>query len=382
MGNVGIVVLFVMVNLGLAAVLLLQSISEKAARSSIVAEVFSVSRSSFFLKVLLPLLYADILHIFFLVFVFCISSFSIPIIAGDGRAVNLEILVFEKIFIDNNWTAAFNISVLQSLLIFVISALILRSDVQVNVTSRAGRYLKSKVGVTLIVLYLSLYLGGYALGLLKSLSYIHFLSNYVEDILAALLFSLKALSLYVACSFALIYVWLWDFLKNKKFNGALNLISLSTVVIGFSIYLFFPAEKNYDLLKMMLAFSVLSFPGLFKLFLQRPIEALSRKLVVAEVFGLSENEIIFEVIIRQLKAPFLLWLGVLSLWFTSDYAVSKAVGLQTTTLGLLSEGFLSSYRMPLSYLMSLVIVVTIILFLFFLTLIIKVGYVAYKKLTP
>ena len=121
---------------------------------------------------------------------------------------------------------------------------------------------------------------------------------------------------------------------------------------------------------------------MFKLFLQRPIEALSRQLVVAEVFGLSENEIIFEVIIRQLKAPFLLWLGVLSLWFTSDYAVSKAVGLQTTTLGLLSEGFLSSYRMPLSYLMSLVIVVTIILFLFFLTLIIKVGYVAYKKLTP
>jgi hypothetical protein len=82
-----------------------------------------------------------------------------------------------------------------------------------------------------------------------------------------------------------------------------------------------------------------------------------------------------------LKPAFALWFSVLSIWFASDYAISKAVGLQTQTLGLLAQGFLSSYRMPAAFLMSLIIILTILLFLFVLNLIMKAAYVGYKKLT-
>jgi hypothetical protein len=159
----------------------------------------------------------------------------------------------------------------------------------------------------------------------------------------------------------------------------LNLISLSTVVVGFSVYLFFPTSKNYDLIKLLLASTVLVFPTLFKLFLQSPIESISRQITVAQVYGLSPITIIIEVIIRQLKKQFLIWLSVLSVWFASDYAISKAVGLQTKSLGLMAQDFLSSYRMAVAYLMSLIIIVTILLFLILFNLMIKAIYVAYKK---
>ena len=42
--------------------------------------------------------------------------------------------------------------------------------------------------------------------------------------------------------------------------------------------------------------SILFFPSLFKLFLQRPIENLQQQILVSKMYGLSKPKIIFEVI--------------------------------------------------------------------------------------
>jgi thiamine transport system permease protein len=380
MGSAGIIILFMAVNLGLATVLIEQSAAQSVSRLAVTAEVFSISRFAFFRKIYLPAMYGNLLQIFFLVFVFCMSSFSIPLLAGDGRAVNLEILVFEKVFIDSNWAAGFGVSLVQSFIVFALSALMLNSDSSSQESHLNTKLLKGKPAVVLIAAYVGVYVLGYLVGLLQSLRFLNFVNEYKHDILAAFWFSIQALSVFAVVSVILLYVWLWDYVRNKRFSPVLHFVSLSTVVAGFAIYLFFPTSADYDLLKLILGTSVLFFVPLFKLFLQRPVESLSKQLQVAEVYGLKTSSVIIEIIFQQIKPAVMLWFLVLSIWFASDYAVSKAIGLQTQTLGLMAQGFLSSYRMPVSFLMSLIIILTILLFLVILNLIMKAAYVCYKKL--
>jgi len=383
MGSAGIIILFSVVNLGLATVLLDQAATSKLSSLAITAEVYSLRRFKFLTKIYLPVMFADLLQIFFLVFVFCMSSFSIPLLAGDGRAVNLEILVFEKVFIDNNWAAGFGVSLVQSIFVFAMSALLMESagatGALTNTNLQPSRLLRSKFFLFLVVGFLVVYVAGYGFGLIKSLSHLKFISTFSSEILAATWFSLKCLLGFILVNFCLLYLCLWDYIKCRRLNPALHLISLSTVVAGFAIYLFFPTSSDYDVVKLLLGASILLFAPLFKLFVQGPLEGLSRQLQVAEIFGLPPKSVIIEIIIRQLHSTFFLWLSVLCVWFASDYAVSRAVGIQTQTLGLMAQGFLSSYRMQASFLMSLIIIIFSFLILVILQFLAKAAYVAYKK---
>jgi len=179
---------------------------------------------------------------------------------------------------------------------------------------------------------------------------------------------------------ALLYFWLSDFIQNKKINSGVNFISLSTLVVGFAVYLMFPVGAEYDSYKFVYAFTVLTFPVLFKLYLQKPVENLKEQVAVAQIFGLSTPVIVIEIILRQIVQPFSLWVAVFSLWLVSDFAISKAIGLQTQSLGLMSQSFLSSYRLPAAYLLSALILIFVILFVSVLKYLMELSYVCYKKL--
>jgi thiamine transport system permease protein len=381
MGTPGIVFIFVLINLGFATLMTLAATQEKLANLSLTSEVFSLRRSQFFTQIYLPLLKHDLVISFFIIFIFCLSSFSIPLIVGGGKGTNLEVLIYEKIFVEQNWSVAFSLCIFQSLVIFLLSLFVLKNKQKDAEPFLAGSYLKSYMGLALVLCYLGFYLGGYFLGLIKSFDYLSFATMYVWDLADAVKFTTKALIVYIAINFLLLGLWLYDFLANKKFNLATNLISVSTVLVGFSFYLVFPVTAAYDLIKITVAMSILFFPSLFKLFLQKPIEDLKQQILVAEVCGLSKLQIIIEIIFRQISKQMYLWISFLVVWFISEYAVLKSLGVQTQTLGLLTEGFLSSYRLPLSYLMSFFILIYWAVALLFIYYSLKVAYVAYKKFT-
>ena len=379
MGSIGIIIVFVTVNAGFASVLLAQAVQNKLGHLAVVSEVFSLGRLRFLRQVYLPLLLADFKNIFFLIFVFCISSFAIPLIAGGGKGTNLEVLIYEKIFIEQNWSAAFFICLFQTLFVFLIGQFALQSSKTRGGEFVASAYLKSAAGLGALLLYLLLFFGGYLGGLLESFSYFGFFRQYSGDLLPVTLYSLGVLLLYILFNGLLLVLWLLDYLQHRRFTPALNLISVSTVVVGFSLYLFFPAGGAYDVPKIILAMTLILFPALFKLFLQKPVESIERQLSIARVCGLSDGSILYNIILRQLKAPLRLWLSVLVFWFLSDYAILKALGVQKQTLGLLTESYLSSYRLPLSYLMSGYIILLSLVFISSLYFIIRLMNVVYKK---
>lgn len=381
MGGPGIVILFVLINLGFTTLLTYSATRERLGMLSVVSEVYSLGRSRFFLKIYFPLLRRDLIINFFMVFIFCLSSFSIPLIVGGGKGTNLEVLIYEKIFIEQNWSAAFGLCLFQAALIFGLSFFVLKSKYyNPPVEFSSGNYLKSYPGFFLIVIYLMIYLGGYAVELMKSFGAVDFILQYGPELWAATLFTTKALIFYLILNFSLLILWLMDYLKNQRFSLAINLISVSTVLIGFAIYLAFPLTREYDSIKIIFAMSILFFPSLFKLFLQRSIENLQQQILISQVYGLSWATIIVDVIFRQISRQLYLWLSILIIGFVSEYAVLKALGVQTQTLGLFTEGFLSGYRLSLSYLMSFYILIYWLFAMIMVYLILKVADVVYKKL--
>lgn len=383
MGSLGIIILFIFINLGFATLLLFGATREKLGSLPLISEVYSLGRINFFRKIYFPLLKTDLMMNFLMIFIFCLSSFSVPLIVGGGRGTNIEVLIYEKIFVDQNWPAAFSLCLTQALLIFVISAVLLKGRQNAEPAEfSSGRYLKSYFGLLLIGTYLAVYFGGYAIGLFRSFSYFDFIYEYRAELLEVTLFTTKALLLYLLLNFILLLLWLFDYLENLSFTPANNLISASTVLVGFTFYLLLPLTKNFDIVKIIFAMSILFFPSLFKLFLQQPIENLHQQILISKMYGLSKPKIIFEIILRQIPQRFFLWVSLLTIWFIAEYALLKALGVQTPTLGLFSEGFLSSYRLPISYFMSFYILVywfLVMLILFFSQ---KVLYVAYKKFSP
>lgn len=382
MGPIGVVFVYVLINLGLTVLLTYFSIAEKIGDLASVSQVYGLSRFTFLRKVFFPLLWTDLLNHFFLIFIFCLSSFSVPLMAGGGKGTNLEVLIYEKIFIGQDWSGAFTLALLQSAGVFVLGFLFLKRNSHHQAPSTTQSYLRSCAGAVSLLIYLLIYLGGYFVGLAKSLSAFHFFSDFAADLIQSSLFSLASLLCYMIWSLFLLLLWIWDYIAHDKINPAINLLYASTVTVGFSFYLLFPLDKQYDSFKLVFAMSILLFPTMFKLFIEPALLGMKEQIQVAKIFGLKTTYILYDVIFLQLQQRALWgWLSFSVMWFLSDYAVSRAIGLQTQSLGLLSESFLGSYRLSLGYLMSFYIFILSLFAVGVLYLMLRLGDVFYKKLT-
>ena len=239
-GTTGIAFIFLIVHLGFAVIFVHTAVIEKMGSFPAVAEVFGLNRVLFLRKIFFPSMRSDLLSCFLMIFIFCFSSLSIPLVAGGGRDTNIEVLVFEKIFINQNWSSAWTIGILQSLFLSLMSLFFLRSKNSVKSEFFHGDYLKSPLGYVGILVYLFLYLGGYGLGVIQALPETGAVLLFFSDIWNATLNTFNFFALYLLLSAGLLYLWLYDFAQNYKMNFSVHLIAASTIIVGFSFYLTFP----------------------------------------------------------------------------------------------------------------------------------------------
>lgn len=352
MGHIGVIFIFILVNLGFSTFQMCYAIQEKVGQFALVSDVFGISRLRFYRKILIPLIWPDLKLNFIFVFLFCISSLSIPLVAGGGKGTNLEVLIYEKIFIDQNWSTAWFLMILQSGLVFGLSFFFLKSRSYQIKEFAIHKFLKSKLAAVGISLYLLVYLGGYFYHLAQSLQALEFMSEYIKEIIASTFNSFAIIAAVLVISYVVLLIWLTDYVQRLKHNLAIHLISVSTILVGFAFYLFFPQTVQYDFVKIPLAFTILFFPSLFRMLFEKRINQIKNQVVVAKIFGLSKTKIIFEVILKQLKRPLFLAISLLIIWSLGDFAILRSLGSQTSTLGLLTQSFLTSYRLEAAFLLS------------------------------
>ena len=352
MGHLGVIFIFTFINLGFSVYQMTYAIRQKMGSFAAVSEIYGISKLTFFRKILIPLISSDLKLNFILVFLFCISSLAVPLVAGGGKSSNLEVLIYEKIFIDQNWDVAWLLILIQSCGVFLLSFFCLRNKVFPQITFKPHVFLKSKLALLGVVLYLAIYIGGYALNLFGSFSKLPQLLEFQNEIIQGTLNTLLILISTFAATSLILILWIFDYIQNLRPHFAAHLISVSTVLVGFSFYLVFPQSQSSDFLKMPLAFTIIFLPLLFKMFIEKNLESLKTQIAVAKIYSISHLKIFLNILFPQMRRPLAIGFSFLLISLISDFAISRSLGTQTLTLGLLAQSFLTSYRLELAYLLS------------------------------
>lgn len=366
-GIFGIVIVHVFIYFGLVGVLIANQVESRLGGLVEQAWVDGVSRFQFYRKVFLPLMNKDLLGLFLFVFALCFCSFSVPLVAGGGRGTTLEVLIYEKMRLSTDWGAAVLLSIIQSLLVFIISWLSFQGRGQVSEKSYSFQWLRSWFGLLLLICLLSAFVLGYAQGIRDGFSQLSFFYELkyalVKQFFGTLIISFLAGTL----TFLLLFFVVWcrpsDWLQ--KFLRAY--FAPSTALTGFAFLVLGPNTGIWPWIKIPLAMTFLSLTSLYRMSWESSVQSLESQRQMGQVLGASPWLIFKNIEVPQLivRASFLS--GLVALWTAGDFAVSRILAPRDLSLSMMTETLLSSYRISQASILSLMVfIIGVALFLFYI----------------
>ncbi|MES2802848.1 MAG: hypothetical protein V4654_10175 [Bdellovibrionota bacterium] len=356
MGTFGVIYFLTLIYIGFAASVLCEEMTSQLGQTGFVAEVYGLSKRLFLFKVLWPMVRKSVGFVFITIFVNAMMAFTIPLLVGGGRGTNFEVLIYEKIFIEQNWSAALGLSLLQLALI-AIFALLLQARPVVSVSEfKKSRLVGSYFGLAGLVLYLSLYFWGYIKLFGGSLQVYYFADIFNADFYTSISQSLLLFAFCFVIFFALLLavLFLKYSLKDTRFlNFFLN---PSSVLVGFGFYLLLPSHNLwYSLLKLSLVIGVVSFVGFMKFVFENQLQLFETQIKVARSFGLGFLSFVFTIYFPQIKKRIHYAISLLFIFCISEFGLVKASGAEVKTLGTVMASYLSSYRIEGAFVISTII---------------------------
>ena len=181
MGLIGVITVHTFLNFGLAAILLSQHMQSVWSETSDVARTLGVSRLLYWKKVGLPQIKTELGLIFLYLFSLFFTSFSIPLVVGGGRGTTLEILIYEKMRLSLDWSAAVMLAWVQIIFIFALSLLAIKTR-KASVKRTADiTWLGSYSGVVVLLVLMTGLFVGYSSGLADGWMQRHELSTFMND---------------------------------------------------------------------------------------------------------------------------------------------------------------------------------------------------------
>ncbi len=379
-GHLGVIIVFCLIYLGFCTIFLADSIEAKVSNYALIADIYNFSYFQFLFKVLLPLIKKDLLILSFILLAGCFSSFTVPLLVGGGKGTNLEVLIYEKIFIDMDWLSACFLAILQGFLLFAMSYYLNRTHKMMTLRYRSSTYFRSKAAAVALMTLILIYAGAFFYQLFEVLMDQGFWSFFWTEtksaIITALLHSLLLFLIFLTC-FNGFFIWICYRIYNQKRLRFLNFfLNPSTIIIGFVFYLVFPVNSfPFDLLKVSLVFTLLYGVGLFRSYLSGVLDTLDAQVRVVRCYNISFVHFMQKIAYPLLKKNYFFVVSLIFLISLSDFAVIKATGAQLETFGTLIESYLGSYRMMHSYVFAGLILVLWAVFYFIL----RKAYVDHKK---
>lgn len=377
-GIIGIIIAHIYINTGLAAVYLRDMMQEKLGQSGELALVLGSGKFKFIRKVLFPQLKQDFLEIFIYIFSVCFSSFAIPLVIGGGRGTNLEILIYEKIRIASDLSSAVIVALVQTVFLFLLSLKSFKSKRYQSKTVFNFKIISSKYLLMLFLLGYIFFFSSYFKGVFEGVYFIKDFYLFKEELFMALFGSLF-LSLTVGSVillFLLLLSYIWEPGFFSKFLS--GYVAPSSALTALAFILLGP---NYGLiiyLKIALALLILYSSLAYRFGWNSIMHDLEHEKMKANILGADENltyrKVTLPLIIR--RAFFIS--GLCAFWATGEFAVSKIIGQSDFSLAMLTQTFISQYRLGLASILTMVLLILgILIFILF----IGVGRVVSKKIT-
>lgn len=357
MGLIGITIVHTLMNFGLVAVMLAGTIEKRIGSLAELALVEGASKMQFFQKAFLPLLKRDLYLLFLFVFVVCFGSFAVPLIVGGGKGTTLEVLIYEKIRLSNDWGQAVLIALVQSLFIFGVSFLAIGERVHQPERKYNLSILRRKSGVFILVLLTCLGLLGYAQGVIDGLSqasaFYELQSPLLWNFFGSLLIGISVGVLSMLGLFAIAYCW------PKPWFGRFlaGYMAPSTALCCFAFLIFGSNESFWPFLKIPLAFTLLCLGSFYRMGWEGVLRSLEKQMEIAATLGAAPAQIFRRILLPQVAPRASLIAGIAAVWACGDFAVSRILAHQDITLAMMTETLMSSYRLGLASVLSLSLLV-------------------------
>lgn len=332
--------------LGFAAVFFSAAFSERVGDLSEVGQVFGLSRWKF-LRTVFPLLMPVLVAFFVFVFAGAFSSFSVPLVLGGGKGTTVEILVYEKVRISFDLKSAVVFSTLQSLFLALVTLKFPFEIGSVKTRRSSGDFLKSKVFVVPVLAYLTFVLGPWLIhpfteGQL-ALTQLNSAPGFMELFVNALLRSLQIsfVAAFVSFLFSLVCIYLW--IRQRSLVFLRLMFPISVALLGL-VGIILTDRFRTPLLIYVLLNLILIFPLLYRLFLWPGLSLLKDQFQAADVMGANSVQVLQMIALPQLAHGMATVVGMSFLWTLGDFALVRYFFPSGTTLTLLIENLMSSYR--------------------------------------
>ncbi|MFN3453339.1 MAG: ABC transporter permease subunit [Pseudobdellovibrio sp.] len=356
MGSYGIVFVMCLTYTGYVAAMMSIEIEQRLGVLGFVSEVFGLTKWSFLRKVILPLSFKPLLILFIIISINVFTSFSVPLLVGGGKGTNLEVLIYEKIFIDQNWSQALTLSFIQMLFISVFSLVFIYKEKLTSVSVRENRLIFFPIAKYLLYFSIGVFFWGY-FSLVKDAFGAYYLLQMLDaDFFIALLHSFLFFLVSLLILYTLIFLTTYLVYRQKSILFLNIFLNPSTAVIGFSVYLLSHGLDLFrDLVKVSVLFALMSFVSLYKLFIQPKLDILQQQIFISNLYNVRYIDFFFKIFLPQIKQILFYVTSLTFIYCVSDFAFIKTSGANFQTLGVIMQSYLSSYRMEGAFIVSLVI---------------------------
>jgi thiamine transport system permease protein len=338
-----------LLNTGLVAVAIAGLARAKLGRVAELAWVEGAGTARFLARVALPVLAPDLARLFLFVFALCFASFSVPLVIGGVHASTVEVLIYQRLRLDSDWTQAGSLALMQSLCVLGFTWVMARgrdgagavTGTEVNVLPLFGWL----PGLAFVVAPVLLLIVGLLDTNLQSIRQVLAFERFTDELPGLILgsFAAAVLAGLVICVLlmALAYVR-----PSGAFQRALmGYVAPSAALTGYALLFVWRDFGASTYAKIALGVVLISLPAFLRWQWDALLSGLQGQIDTARALGAGPGLIFRRVVGPQLVKAGAFAGGVTALWTWGDFALSSVVAERSVTVALAARGLMDSYRL-------------------------------------
>ena len=359
-GIMPIIISHVGINIGLVSVVLFRLLSHALGGISAWAFLHGATRLDLIRKCLWYELKSHVVLVFILVFSFCFTSFSVPLLVGGSNAQILEVFIAESLKHPSLWPEALTVFGIEAAILLLFFCILYRQNSKwIDMPTKELKkiyLLPLRVGISVPALPALLLLWGLIGGI--SLTGIKALLPIAGPVLTAWV---KTVLVGIGTGGMVLFLLCWIAFCLRSFFLRKFLITYVVSTQAFMGFCFLWVGLDSDVwvwFKWCAGLSLIFLPTLYRLMGESAILAIRREVHIADLMGADFWHSFIKIILPHLKTSFFFLAGVAAFWAVGDFAYSSIVSFSEQHLALLIQDVIASYRLELANILIWILLIT------------------------